>query len=630
MRNVLLLLLLLLPSAAWGTTYYVSTSGNDSNSCSAAQSLNTPKRNPSNGAGCLGPGDTLHIRAGTYNVGTWNGPPSGNSNARVTVAGYPQDGTRQAILNLSGNGNGVNLGSGSTWITFDNLVFQGSQLTSSVIKLTSAQNIRITNSEVTGGGTQGIHLVTNASNNVIGNNFIHDNGSTTRDHGIYSEAPNNIYENNEIYAHVGLGIHNYHEPDRPNTNNISRGNYIHHNGYGLLLSHGDNQKAYNNVIYHNDNYGFQNYESDNSLILNNTVYQNGGPAFDINASAIICNNIALNNGNNSASGGSTDSNNTTSGSVAFVNAGAADFHLTASATNVINQGTSGCQVSTYVTTDKDGNARPVNGAWDRGAYEFGGSGGPVCPAGCTCTQTAGVCDCPAGCTCTTPGVCDIAPPPPGLQAYWPFDHSSGTTATDATPNGHTMTFTGGPSWVPGRVGSNAIEFTTATQVGNAQSFDFTTSYSWAGWFKMRTAPRTDVFEICLGYGGPGDQFEWVWSSSVAGGDQAATHRNSSGGYQRARVTTPLQPNTWYHVAATWNGTTLIAYLNGTQQASTAVSGMQPGGDNTFQMSFSGKACPGAVDDLRLYNTVLTPAEVQALAGTQAPAAVIVRHRALVR
>lgn len=643
MRWMLLCLLCLLGTvtAAAAKTVYVSTSGNDgnaANNCSAATNLTTPVRNPQTGADCLAPGDTLYIRAGTYNVGSWGGPPSGNSSARVTVAGYPQDGVRQVVLNLSGGGNGMTLGSSKVWITFDNLVFDCTGVSlGACIKFTGGTNIQFKNGEVrntgaggTAGGAQGFLLVTGSSNNLISNMLIHDNGVSSLEHGIYSASPNNIYENNEIYNNGGFGIHNYNEGnDEVNANNICRGNRVHDNAVGILMAHGSNQKAYNNVVYNNNVRGFENYTAPNALILNNTVYHNG-TAFEISANPTICNNIAVNNDNNSTSGAASASNNITSGSVAFVNAGAGDFHLTSGATNAINQGTSGCSVAGLVTTDKDGNTRPVNGVWDIGAYEFGGTS-QTCPPGCTCTVTAGVCDCPAGCTCTvTPGVCDATQTLPGLQAHWPFDHSSGTTATDVTPNGHTMTFSGGPSWVPGRVGSNAIEFTSATQVGTASSFDFTTTYSWAGWFKMRTAPRTDVFEICMVYGGPGDQFEWVWSSPVAGGSQAATHRNSSGAYQRARLTTPLQANVWYHIAATWNGATLIAYLNGTQQASTAVSSMQAGGDNTFQTSLSGEACPGAIDDLRLYNTVLSPAEVQTLAGAQAQSAVIVRHRALVR
>jgi hypothetical protein len=60
-----------------------------------------------------------------------------------------------------------------------------------------------------------------------------------------------------------------------------------------------------------------------------------------------------------------------SGTTDFVNYSPAttngDYHLTASATSLIGQGTN---LSGYFTTDKDGNARPATGSWDIGPYEY--------------------------------------------------------------------------------------------------------------------------------------------------------------------------------------------------------------------------------------------------------------------
>ena len=44
-----------------------------------------------------------------------------------------------------------------------------------------------------------------------------------------------------------------------------------------------------------------------------------------------------------------------------------DYHLVASDVSLINQGQN---LSSYVTTDKDGNSRPPSGPWDIGAYRF--------------------------------------------------------------------------------------------------------------------------------------------------------------------------------------------------------------------------------------------------------------------
>jgi Concanavalin A-like lectin/glucanases superfamily/Right handed beta helix region len=603
------LLSLYLATSASSATYYVSTSGNDSNSCSAATSVGTAKRNPANGADCLSAGDTLHIRAGTYNVGTWNGPPSGTSSARVTIAGYPPDGVRQAVLTFSGGGNGLVLESGSTWITFDNLVFQGTDLTSALIKFTGAQRIRFTNSEVYGGGTQGFLLVGNSSNNEFLKLIVHNNGvKLNLDHGFYFSAPDNIIDGCEIYANPGLGIHFYSEPPHTNVNanNIVRNSYVHDNGCGILLSNGDNQKAYNNLVIHNTSCGFLHYDGFNGLFLNNTIYNNGGDAFDFRDdgfSPVVCNNIILNNGSNSTSGASTTSNNITSGSVAFVNAGANDYHLAAGATNAIDKGTSGCSVSSNVTTDFEGIPRPVNGAWDIGAYEFGGTG-TICPVNCTCTITPGVCD---------PVVGEQNP-----VAWWKFDEGVGTTASDFSGHAHTGTLVGGTTWTPGRVGSFAVQF---DGVDDAVTIPDSVLTSWSadqsiclwaqvvnpsligsGNFKqtlVNLSPdssngvRLAVNEVSTPNG------QW-WVTVLAGGTIIAAGTSA----------TPFTSNTWVHLCYTMTNTILALYVNSVQATTISNDAFTPavanvlGGRDATTGNLGGK-----LDNVKIWNRALSAAEI---------------------
>src|SRR5262245_11535375 len=84
---VTLLVGFLSPHAATAATYYVSTTGSNSNSCATAQTITTPKRTVSGSSGgvsCLQPGDTLYVRAGTYAEGlNAINSPSGTSSARI-------------------------------------------------------------------------------------------------------------------------------------------------------------------------------------------------------------------------------------------------------------------------------------------------------------------------------------------------------------------------------------------------------------------------------------------------------------------------------------------------------------------------------------------------------------------
>src|SRR4029077_10743256 len=73
-----------------GNTYYVAPNGSDSNSCSQAQNIITPRKTVAAGIQCLSAGDTLYLRAGTYTSGAIdihaaNGTASGAPGSPITI-----------------------------------------------------------------------------------------------------------------------------------------------------------------------------------------------------------------------------------------------------------------------------------------------------------------------------------------------------------------------------------------------------------------------------------------------------------------------------------------------------------------------------------------------------------------
>ena len=70
--GIALLIGVLVGRLSFAATFYVATTGDDSNSCTEAQNPSTPKRNiigARGGLSCLGAGnaDILDVRAGSYN-----------------------------------------------------------------------------------------------------------------------------------------------------------------------------------------------------------------------------------------------------------------------------------------------------------------------------------------------------------------------------------------------------------------------------------------------------------------------------------------------------------------------------------------------------------------------------------
>ena len=82
----------------------------------------------------------------------------------------------------------------------------------------------------------------------------------------------------------------------------------------------------------------------------------------------------------------------------------------------------------------------------------------------------------------------------------------------------------------------------------------------------------------------------------------------------ARGIAVLPLNTWTHLAATYDGTTLRLYVNGSQVGSRAVASplltstgvLRFGGNSVWGEFFAGR-----IDEVRLYNRALTAAEIQA-------------------
>ena len=88
---------------------------------------------------------------------------------------------------------------------------------------------------------------------------------------------------------------------------------------------------------------------------------------------------------------------------------------------------------------------------------------------------------------------------------------------------------------------------------------------------------------------------------------------AGGSYADAFGTAKLSANTWSYLAETYDGSTLRLYVNGTQVASTAHTGsiatstnaLQIGGDSLYGQFFA-----GMIDNVRIYNTALTAAQIQ--------------------
>jgi glucose/arabinose dehydrogenase/PKD repeat protein len=202
-----------------------------------------------------------------------------------------------------------------------------------------------------------------------------------------------------------------------------------------------------------------------------------------------------------------------------------------------------------------------------------------------------------------------SPPPAGLVAAWGFNEGAGTTAADASGNGNSGALVNGPTWTTGKTGG-ALLFDGSddrVRVADSNPLDVTTAATFEAWAYPTAAPsgwRTILQKEVEAY-----------FFCASGGESRPVTGGTFGSSCCPQAVAPaaLPVNTWTHVAGTYDGLQLRLFINGTQVASVPRTGSYQvstgalwiGGNAIYGEHFRGK-----LDDVRIYNRALTPAEIQ--------------------
>lgn len=207
---------------------------------------------------------------------------------------------------------------------------------------------------------------------------------------------------------------------------------------------------------------------------------------------------------------------------------------------------------------------------------------------------------------------------PSLQAGWPVDETTGSTAKDSSHVGHDLTMTGGYSWVPGRVGG-AVHFDGASGSGNTDGavVDTSGSFTVSAWVKPDDLTATYTVLSQDGAHTPAFVLRYAkdtnrWAFGMSPADDAASP------VQWAIGTSAPQATTWTMVTAAFDIEAMQArlYVNGKREAAVAVPaawsgsgkaflGAEPGARNLFK---------GTIDQAGAWATALSDDQVAAMAG----------------
>ncbi len=205
----------------------------------------------------------------------------------------------------------------------------------------------------------------------------------------------------------------------------------------------------------------------------------------------------------------------------------------------------------------------------------------------------------------------------GLVGRWNFE-VPGTTAYDGSLYGNNGTYAAGasrtttvtaPLSAGGLPNTGSASFngvaSAAITVTNPPSMNGLTSMSWTAWVYTQNLPKDQMITY------RNTNYLRINSSRfLANFVTAATSSNQQ------FAATSLVANKWYHLGASFDGTTLKMYVNGVLDTTHAFTPSTLSFTGNFAMGNSASggtwAMQGYIDDVRVYNRVLSDAEMAAL------------------
>ena len=211
--------------------------------------------------------------------------------------------------------------------------------------------------------------------------------------------------------------------------------------------------------------------------------------------------------------------------------------------------------------------------------------------------------------------------PAGLVAAYSFDEGIGPTVGDASGNGINGTISGATWTTAGRY-AGALSFNGSSSfvdLGNPAPLRITGSMTWSAWVLATGTPADDGQIIAKSTGNSGSIGWQLKTSPDTGPHTFGIGVSPNGNSITQRFSTTVRNlNTWYHVAGVYDAAarTLHVYVNGVLDdgvllGTVPASQFDPAQNVIIGRRSGGFHFQGRIDELRVYNTALTQAQIQA-------------------
>ena len=200
------------------------------------------------------------------------------------------------------------------------------------------------------------------------------------------------------------------------------------------------------------------------------------------------------------------------------------------------------------------------------------------------------------------------------EGLWHFENPS--PLADSSGNGNTAT-NNGATQVAGKVGSNAYEFGASDDLGFGTASNFlaaASNFSFSMWVKCAAAWSPNQYDPIFGFG---DNFDWFTGLGLYfTGTGNSDLRFWIGAYNVTYIEFELTNKTdWNHLMFTYDGSTVRAYLNGTEMGTTGYASSLTGLTETLYLNKIGTHSPSSAgygliaDEFAVWSRQLSAAEI---------------------
>ena len=197
----------------------------------------------------------------------------------------------------------------------------------------------------------------------------------------------------------------------------------------------------------------------------------------------------------------------------------------------------------------------------------------------------------------------------GLVGWWKFEEGSGSSTIDSSGKGNTGTLVSSPTWLTNCKRGNCLSFSGSNYVNMGNVLNLTSQITVSAW--VNASSWAGTWPMIVAKGVNSDYL--LMQNDDNAGTKIGFRIGGAGPTNTADGATDLNTNQWYLVTGTYDGLTINLYINGILDGTRARVGTIPTTGNSLQIGGSGGLnYVGQIEDVRIYNRVLTAQEIYTL------------------